>query len=95
MWIYLRHFLNMSTWAGLRAKLLLKDGADPMLFGCVKESEAPAVSNIYQCPPCVYFVSVIEQKGLWVQPSAEVRKEEGEEEEVTTQTVLKEENRRK
>ncbi len=39
VWIYLRHFLNMSTWAALTAKLLLKDSPVPMLHGRVEQSE--------------------------------------------------------
>ncbi len=47
----------MNTWAGLMAKLLLKDGAVPILPGCVEELEAWVVRNIlsvsYLCLFCV------------------------------------------
>ncbi len=37
VWIYSQHFLNISTQAGLTAKLLLKDSVVPMFLGHAKE----------------------------------------------------------
>ncbi len=43
---FLSNLFSSSTWAGLTAKLLLKDGAVPMLLCHIEEWEAQAISNI-------------------------------------------------
>ncbi len=62
------------------------------LFPCYlsKRQTCRLEVTFHRCPTCIYFVSVIRPKGLWVQQSAKAGTEEGEGEEETTQTILRE-----
>ncbi len=61
----------------------------PCYFVMLKNDKHELTATFYQCPSCVYFVSAIWQKGLWVQQSAKAQKEEGKGKEEATQTVLR------